>query len=163
VSRRNPEAVFIPGYSKDAGFIMKTASEMGMKLPYLGGDGWSGDMIYQYAGDAVEGSYTCSYWNRNSPDSQSKGFVNDFEKIYGRILSPSPALTYDSFMLLADAVRRANSSDRAKIRDALAATRNFKGITGEITFDRDRNPVNKAAVIMKFEKGESVFVKSIRP
>ncbi|HOS97435.1 MAG TPA: ABC transporter substrate-binding protein [Deltaproteobacteria bacterium] len=163
VRRLYPEVVFIPGYCKDAGFIMKTAAEMGMKLHYLGGDGWNGDMISQYAGDAVEGSYSCSYWHRNSPDSQSSRFANDFEAIYGRILSPSPALTYDAFMLLAHAIQHAYSSDPKKIRDALASTRNFQGITGEITFDRDRNPVNKAVVILRHLKGSTVYVKTFRP
>ncbi len=156
-----PQVVFIPGYGKDAGFIMKTASEMGMKLQYLGGDGWGEDLIYQYAGDAVEGSYCCSIWNRNNPERLSRQFVESFEKSYGRIKSFSPPLTYDSFMLLADAVKRANTFDKTKIRDALASTRGFKGVTGEVTFDENRNPRNKSAVILRFEQGRSVYVKTI--
>lgn len=158
-----PQVVFIPGYGKDAGVIMKTASEMGMKLQYLGGDGWGEDLIYQYAGVAVEGSYCCSNWNRNNPDRHSRQFVEAFEKSYGRIMSFSPPLAYDSLMLLADAVRRANSLDKAKIREALASTRGFKGVTGEITFDENRNPRNKQAVILKYEKGSTVYVKTFKP
>jgi branched-chain amino acid transport system substrate-binding protein len=158
-----PQVVFIPGYGKDTGFIMKTASEMGMRLQYLGGDGWGEDLIYQYAGNAVEGSYCCSAWNRNNPDRLSREFVESFEKSYGRIKSFSPPLTYDSFMLLADAVKRASSLDRTKIRDALASTRGFKGVTGEITFDENRNPRKKQAVILKYEKGTTVYVKAIKP
>jgi branched-chain amino acid transport system substrate-binding protein len=62
-----------------------------------------------------------------------------------------------------DAVKRANSLDPQRIRDALAATWNFQGLTGTITFDRDRNPANKFAIILKYEKGTTVFVKTIEP
>jgi branched-chain amino acid transport system substrate-binding protein len=163
VSQLKPKVVFIPGYSKDTGYIMKTAAEMGIKLHYLGGDGWSEEMIYQYAGDAVNGNYCCSNWNKDNPDKLSLRFVEVFEKSYGRIVAVSPALTYDAFMLLADAIRRANSLDQAKIRKALASTRGFRGVTGEITYDTHRNPVNKPAVILKYEKGATVYVKTIKP
>jgi branched-chain amino acid transport system substrate-binding protein len=163
VQQLNPKVVFIPGYSKDTGFIMKTASEMGIKLHYLGGDGWSEEMIYQYAGDAVEGSYCCSHWNKDSPDKLSRRFVESFEGSYGRIVSYTPSLTYDAFMLLANAIKRANSIDPAKIREALAATKGFKSVTGEITYDGNRNPVNKPAVILKYEKKTMVYVKTIKP
>ena len=66
-------------------------------------------------------------------------------------------------MILADAVTRAKSIEPAKIRDAMAATKRFKGVTGEITFHENRNPVNKSAVILKFDKGKSVYVKTIKP
>ncbi len=163
VRRLNPSVVFIPGYGRDTGVIMKTASEMGVKLQYLGGDGWGDDLMYQYADNAVEGSYCCSIWNRNNPDRSSRQFVETFEKSHGRIMSFSPPLTYDSFMLLADAVRRANTSDRAKIRNALASTMAFKGVTGEITFDENRNPRKRQAVILKYEKGTTRYVKTINP
>ncbi len=163
VRKLNPKVVFVPGYGIDTGLIMKTAAGMGIRLQYLGGDGWSEEMIYQYAGDAVEGSYCCTSWNKNSPDRLSRKFVECFEKSYGKILSYTPPLTYDSFMLLADAVRRAGSLDHARIRDALASTRGFRGVTGEITFDANRNPVNKPAVILRYEKGATVYVKTVRP
>ncbi|HOS97434.1 MAG TPA: ethanolamine utilization protein EutJ, partial [Deltaproteobacteria bacterium] len=69
----------------------------------------------------------------------------------------------DAVMLLADAVKRADSLEPERIRDALAATRNFQGITGDITFDRDRNPSGKEAVIVKFHNGSVVYVKTIKP
>lgn len=163
VRRLDPKVVFIPGYGKDTGRIMKTAGELGINLRYLGGDGWGEELLYQYAGDAAEGNYTCSNWNKNNPDNLSQRFVETFEKSYGRILSFAVPLAYDSFMLLADAVTRANSSDPLKIRDALAATKGFKGITGEFTFDENRNPISKPAVILRYEKGATVFVKTFQP
>ncbi len=66
-------------------------------------------------------------------------------------------------MVLAEAIRRAQSLDHKEIRDALAATKSFQGATGTITFDENGDPVNKDAVILKFENGISVFVKTIKP
>jgi branched-chain amino acid transport system substrate-binding protein len=163
VRRLDPKVVFIPGYGQDTGLIMKTAGELGIKLQYLGGDGWGEELLYQYAGDAAEESYTCSNWNKNSPDTESRRFVETFEKSYGKILSFSVPLTYDSFLLLADAITRANSVNPSKIRDALAATKVFKGVTGEISFDENRNPRSKPAVILKYEKGATIYVKTFQP
>jgi branched-chain amino acid transport system substrate-binding protein len=163
VRRLDPKVVFIPGYGQDTGLIMKTARELGIKLHYLGGDGWGEELLYQYAGDTAEGSYTCSNWNKNSSDKASQRFVETFEKAYGKILSFSVPLTYDSFLLLADAITRANSIDPSKIRDALATTKKFKGVTGEISFDENRNPRSKLAVILKYEKDATVYVKTFQP
>ncbi|MFH0783523.1 MAG: ABC transporter substrate-binding protein [Pseudomonadota bacterium] len=158
-----PNVVFVPGYSKDTGLIMKTARELGIKLHYMGGDGWSEDLLYKYAGDAAEGSYACSNWNKGSSDVLSRRFIETFEKSYPRITSFAVPLAYDAFTLLADAITRANSNDPPKIRDALAATHGFRGITGDITFDENRNPLNKTAVILKYEKSATVYFKTFKP
>ncbi len=158
-----PKVVFVPGYSKDTGLIMKTARDLGISLQFMGGDGWSEDLLYQYAGDAAEGSFTCSNWNKGGSDVLSRRFIETFEKSYYRITSFTVPLAYDALILLADAITRANSDNPLKIRDALAATRGFKGVTGDITFDEKRNPLNKAAVILKYEKGATVYLKTFKP
>lgn len=158
-----PKVVFVPGYSKDTGLIMKTARDLGIKLQFMGGDGWSEDLLYQYAGNAAEGSYTCSIWNKGSSDVLSRRFIEAFEKSYHQITSFAVPSAYDAFILLADVITRANSDDPPKIREGLAATRGFKGVTGDITFDENRNPVNKAAVILKYEKGATVYFKTFKP
>ena len=163
VQSLNPQVVFVPGYVKDTGLIMKIAKELSIKLHYLGGDGWSEGLLSQYAGDAVEGSYTCSNWNKDNSDPLSRHFVETFEKEYGRITTFVIPLAYDALMLLADAIVRANALDPPKIRDALAATKGFKGVTGNITFDEFRNPMNKSAVILKYEKGTTVYMKTFQP
>jgi branched-chain amino acid transport system substrate-binding protein len=163
VQALNPQVVFLPGYVKDTGFIMKTARELGIKLQYMGGDGWSEDLLYQYAGDGAEGSYACSNWSKSHIDTLSRRFTENFEKTYGRITSFAVPLAYDAFILLADAINRADSFDPPKIRDSLAATQGFKGVTGDITFDERRNPLNKTAVILKYEKSATVYFKTFQP
>jgi branched-chain amino acid transport system substrate-binding protein len=156
-----PDACFVPGYDTDTGFIIKQAREMGISATFMSGDGVS-ESIYKYAEGFADGIYYTSHWHPENTDKRSRLFVHAYEKDYGKIVEAAPALTYDAVMLLADAAKRAKSIDPAKIRDALAATKGFKGVTGEITFDQNRNPLNKSAVILKFEKGKSLYVKTIR-
>ena len=73
-----------------------------------------------------------------------------------------PALAYDAVFLFADAARRAGSLEPVKIRDAIALTRNFDGVTGNITFNENGDPI-KSAVILKFDKGTSIYIKTIEP
>ena len=164
VKELHPDVCFIPGYSRDSAFIIKQAKEAGVDCAFLGGDGWTMDM-YQYGGKAVEGGYFFDHWHRTANDERTRDFVEEYEvkRHYGQIADAGPALSYDATMLLADAVRRANSLDKAVIRDALAATRDFMGVTGAITFDNERNPGGKQAVVMKFENKSVIWVKSVKP
>jgi branched-chain amino acid transport system substrate-binding protein len=164
VKALEPDVCVIPGYSRDSAFIIKQAKQAGVGCAFLGGDGWSLEM-YKYAGKAVEGGYFFDHWHRTADDERTRDFVEEYEvkRRYGRITDAGPVLSYDATMLWADAVRRSNSFEKAVIRDTLAATRNFMGVTGAITFDSERNPVGKQAVIMKFKNGAATWVKSVKP
>jgi branched-chain amino acid transport system substrate-binding protein len=162
VKALKPDVCFVPGYDTDTGFIIKQSREMGIQATFLSGDGLD-EKIYNYAEGYADGTYISSHWHPAQADNKSRKFVHMYQKEHGKIKDTAPALAYDAVMLLADAVKRAKSIEPAKIRDALAATRGFKGVTGEITFDENRNPVNKSAVILKFDKGKSVYVKTIKP
>ncbi|CAN2047513.1 branched-chain amino acid transport system substrate-binding protein [Candidatus Magnetomoraceae bacterium gMMP-1] len=156
-----PDLVFLPGASKDSGSIIKQARKMGLNLPFLGGDGWSNKM-YKYGGDAINGNFFLYTWHREAFKERSQNFLQEYEKKYGKIVYAGEALTYDSISILADAIRRANSLNSDFIRDKLAATDNFQGITGNISFDQNGDPV-KPVVILKFQNKTSVFVKTVNP
>jgi len=72
-------------------------------------------------------------------------------------------LAYDAVMVLADAIRRAKSVERPKIRDALAQTKDFHGLTGNITFDEHGDTQNKEVIIMKLGKKDQMYFKTIKP
>ena len=156
-----PDLIFLPGYNRSSGFIVKQARNIGISVRFLGGDAWTVDQ-YNYGGDAIEGNYYSGYWDLNSQDNTTREFVKRFRKDYTDNNIISFGLVYDAVLLLADAVARANSLKPSIIRDALADTKDFHGITGDITMDKDRNPI-KPIVILKFEKKASVFVKTIYP
>ena len=159
-----PDVVFVPGYIQDSAFIIKQARKMEIRSIFLGGDGWSGDQMYQYGGKAIEGSYYSQHWHSKVPFPRSQQLQANYYCKYGTKILPKTLPTgYDAVMVLADAIRRAQSLKHKKIRDTLAATKNFQGATGTITFDENGDPVNKDAVILKFENRTSVYVKTIKP
>jgi branched-chain amino acid transport system substrate-binding protein len=159
-----PDVIFVPGYIRDSALLIKQAREMEIRSIFLGGDGWSGDQMYKYGGKAIEGSYYSQHWHSNVPFPRSRQLLANYHSKYGEKKLPGflPS-AYDAVMILADAIGRAQSLAHKKIRDTLAATENFQGATGTISFDENGDPVSKDAVILKFENGTSVFVKTIKP
>ncbi len=157
-----PDVVYIPGYSRDSGLFIKQAAAVGVESTFLGGDAW--DEIYHYGGGALEGSYYTAVWHpeMNSPASQhlQTMFQEQFDREISNFSAPP---WYDAFMLLRDAVRRAGSLQHAAIRDALAATTDFRGATGNIRFDENGTPQNKEIVILRVKDGEPVYFTTIKP
>ncbi len=158
----NTDVIFVPDHFRESGFIIKQARSMGIATIFLGGDGWLNQM-YKYGGKAIEGNYYSAQWHYLSCDPVSREFVRMYAKNHKTAAHPVIALVYDSVMLMADAVKRAGSSDHRAIRDAIASTSNFHGVTGAIKFDANGDPVNKPAVILKFENNDSVYFKLVKP
>ncbi len=158
-----PDVIFIPGYARDSGLLIKQASGLGVQSTFLGGDAWERS-IADYAGGALEGSYFSTHWHPGAPYQRSRTFIARFYEAFGnQEISVIAPLTYDAVLILADAIRRAKSLDRQLIRNALAATKQFQGATGVITFDTNGDPVKKSASILKFEKGQWLFHKTFEP
>ena len=143
-----PEVVFLPGHPKDSGFIIKQVRDNGISTTFIGGDGWD-DSMYKIVGDVIEGSLYSNHWHQDSAGKKSRQFVEKYRK-RSEVFDAGNALSYDCVFLFADAVRRVGSLDPAQIRDAIAVTENFQGVTGKITFDKNGDPI-KSAVILKFD------------
>ena len=160
IKKLKPDVIFHPGHTKESAFVIKQARNIGIMTPFIGGDGWN-DSMYQIAGSAIEGSYYSTHWHQDKPDQQTRHFVKKYHRL-SRVFDPGNPLAEDAVFLFADAVRRANSLDRSKIRDAIAETKNFVGITGNISFDKNGDPI-KSAVILKFGTKSSEYLKTIDP
>ena len=159
----NPDAVFVPGYYTDAALICIQAKEIGLNVPLFGGDGWESDTLTKLGKEAVEGNYFSTHYAPDVATDLSKKFVADYQKRYnGKLPDAMAALGYDSAMLLADAMKRAGSTDGAKVRDALAATKDFPAVAGNITINEKRDAV-KSAVILKVDGGKFKFVETVNP
>jgi len=156
-----PDVVYLPGHIRDSGFIIKQARKMGLLVPFLGSDAWNEDM-YAYGGDAIEGNYYSDHWHESAPNAVSQEYVKRYKQTYTFNEITYFTLSHDAVFLLADAVQRANSLVPRQIRDALAATRNFQGVTGSLSINNNGDPV-KSAVIFKFEDETTVYVKTIEP
>jgi len=155
-----PEAVFVPGYYTELGLIAKQARELGLEVPLLGGDGWDSAKTLEIGGDAVEGYYFSNHYAADSDSPKVQDFVRRFEAKYGSKPDAMAALGYDAAGILADAIRRAGSTDGPALRDAIAATKDYDGVTGRITIDGERN-ARKDAVVLKIDGGRFRFFRSV--
>ena len=159
---QNPDVLVVPGYYTDAGLIARQAKSLGLSATLLGADGWDSPKLVEIGGEAVEGSYLSNHYSVDDPSEAVRRFVDAYKAKYGAEPDSIAALTYDATRILADAITRAGSTEGKRIRDALASTKGFVGVTGTITMDADRNPV-KPAVILKVEGGRFRFAAAIAP
>ena len=162
IKAAQPDAIFVPGYYGEVSLIAKQARLLGIKVPLLGGDGWVGDSLLKVAGKSLDGSFFSSHFSSGDKAEKVQKFVTKFQAKYGEVPDDMAALGYDSAMILADAIRRAGTTESAALRDAIAATKGFDAITGMITLDEKRN-ASKSAVILAIENGGFQFVESVQP
>ncbi|HKD20333.1 MAG TPA: ABC transporter substrate-binding protein [Thermoanaerobaculia bacterium] len=158
----NPDVLFVPGYYTDAGLIARQARSLGLKATLLGADGWDSPKLTEIGGEAIEGAFLSNHYSVDDPSPAVRKFVDAYRSKYGADPDSIAASSYDAMRLIADAIERAGSTEGKRVRDALAATKDFPGVTGTITMDADRNPI-KPAVVLKVEKGRFRFADSIAP
>jgi branched-chain amino acid transport system substrate-binding protein len=156
------DGIFIPAYYAEAGLICKQARRLGITAPLFGIDGWESPELVRLGGSATEGAYFCTHFSNENNSPVVVAFSEHFQKRWGAPSDTLAGLGYDSVMMLVDAINRAGSSEPAKVRDALASTRNLHGVTGTITLDAQRNPT-KSAVVLQVRNGKFEFVESVEP
>jgi len=163
VRAAEPDVIYIPGYYGDVALIAKQARMIGLTQPLLGGDGWDAPELWQLGGDALNGAYISTHYSVDNPSPEIQTFVQGYKQRYGNLLPDAhAALAYDASRLLVDAITRAGSTDGDKIRDALAQTKNFPGVTGIINIDADRNAI-KPAVVLKLQDLKFIYQETIQP
>jgi branched-chain amino acid transport system substrate-binding protein len=163
IKSANPEAVFVPGYYTDVALICIQARQLGLNVPLFGGDGWESEELVKLGKEAVEGNYFSTHYSPEVGTDLSRSFVARYKARYGgKAPDAMAALGYDSAMILADAIKRVGSTDSAKIREALATTKNFAGVTGNITIN-DKRDATKSAVILQVKDGQFKFIGTINP
>jgi len=153
------DVLFTSGHN-ESGLIVKLAQDAGVRSIPIGGDGWENPLFLEKGGTELRLGYYCSHWSDLADSGPSLAFVERYR--HSDKFGVGSALGYDAVMVLADALRRAGSDERMKIRDALANTRSFPGVTGEITFDANGDPL-KSAVIMTIENGKRRYLKTLGP
>jgi branched-chain amino acid transport system substrate-binding protein len=148
----NPDVIFVPGYYTEVGLIAQQARKQGINAPLVGGDGWDSQRLYEIGGQALVGSFFSNHYSVDDPDPAVQKFVSDYKAKYGNTPDALAATAYDAARILFDAIKRANSTDGAAIRDALAKTANFPGVTGVVTLNSERNAV-KPIVMIRVDQG----------
>jgi len=163
IKAANPEVIFIPGYYTEVGTIARQARDQGIKVPLIGGDGWDSPKLFEGAGTALEGCYFSNHYSTENKDPRVQQFVTAYKaKFSGREPDAMAALGYDVARIFADAVKRAGDTDPARLRDAIAGTKDFAGVTGTITLDEKRN-ATKPAVVLEVKGKAFKFVETVQP
>jgi branched-chain amino acid transport system substrate-binding protein len=158
----NPDVIYVPGYYGEVGVIAKQAKQLDIKAPLLGGDGWDSTQLWDLGGDALNGDFISNHYSVDDPSPAIKKFVTDYRNRYGTVPDALAALGYDAMRVLADSITRAGTTSGPQLRDAIAATKNYVGVTGNITIDAQRNAV-KPAVVLKLEDRKYIYQETIYP
>ncbi len=158
-----PDVIAITGFYAEAALICLQARALGIDVPFIGGDGWEAPQLIELGGKAVEGTYYSTYFSAENDAPEVRAFVKKFS---ARWTNETPeavsALGYDAVYLIAAAMTNAGTTAGPKLRDAIAATKNFPGVTGQTTIDEKRNSA-KAAVMLTVKNGRSLFFESVTP
>ncbi len=158
----NPEAIFLPVYYGPANLIAQQARELGITVPLFGGDGWEAPELLQGANGTLNGCVFSTHFSPDQDGAKAKEFVEKYTKRFGAKPDAMGALGYDSAMVLADAIKRAGTTDGSKVRDAIAATKDYEGVTGKMTLDAERN-ARKSAVMIEIKAGKFAYRETVNP
>jgi branched-chain amino acid transport system substrate-binding protein len=179
---RSPQAIYVPGYYTEVGLIARQARELGLRVPLLGGDGWESEQLLAIGGEALDGCYYSNHFANDNPDTTLQSFLKAYKAKYGSEPDAIAGLAYDAARVLFGAIERLAAEDPAqvralsaaragtpqrraaatKLRDLIAATRNFPGVTGNITLDDKRN-ATKPAVVIAIQGGVKKYSTTINP
>jgi branched-chain amino acid transport system substrate-binding protein len=179
---KNPEAIFVPGYYTEAGLIARQARELGYNKPLLGGDGWESEQLTEIGGEALNGDYYSNHFAVDNPDPNLQSFLEKYRSKFGGDPDAIGGLAFDAANVLFTHLEafaaedpagfaglgssKAGTPERkaatAKLRDRIAATRDYPGVTGTITLDADRN-ATKPAVVIEIKDGAKHYNTTINP
>jgi len=174
IKAAGPDIIYVPGYYNNIGPIAKQARQIGLNVPLMGGDGWDSPKLIEGGGGpggALEGCYFTNHYSVDNPDPKVQSFITAYKAKYGAVPDSLAALGYDAAGVLAAALKTVGApadgdftSDdyRAKLRDAIAATKDYDGVTGKITLNADRNAV-KPAVVLQVHGAGYVYKATINP
>ena len=158
------DAIVMPGYYNETGLITKQARELGIEQPILGGDGFADPTFITLAGDAAATNvyYVSGYSAKALANETTTKFIAAYQAKYKSEPSMFDALAYDAVYMVKQAAEDTKAKTSVDVKDGLAKLKGFKGATGDITVDKDHNPV-KDAVVVKLENGKEASATLVKP
>ena len=181
IKAQNPQAIFVPGYYTEAGLIARQARELGIKVPLLGGDGWESEKLIEIGGQALEGCFYSNHFAADNPDPRLQIFLKAYKDKFGHDSDAIGGLAYDAANVLFQSLEKLADQDptsfkalspkgsgdarknaQKKLRDIIATTTGYPGVTGTITLDENRN-ATKAAMVLEIKGGKKVYNSTINP
>ena len=163
IKQFEPDVIFAPGNYTESALIIKQARDLGITAKFIGGDTWDINAFLEVGGAAVEGAIVSTFFANDVPiNKTSEAFLKSFRDEYKKEPPAVAALGYDAYLVVLDAIKRANSAEPEKIREALTQTKDFEGSAGSITINAERN-ADKAAVFKTVKDGKFVFLTTVKP
>ena len=169
IIRSGAQVLFAPQYYNEVPLVVNQAKELGWKGPIVGSDSWGSTETVQLCGKACYGLYFSTHYAAAGATGATKAFIDRYNDTYGYIPDDVAALTWDALRLAEQAIKDAGKitgrieKDRTAVRNALANIKNFAGITGNMTFTQEGDPIKCAVIVKINDKGEYEFFKSICP
>lgn len=163
IKQANPDVLFLPNYFNEVPLQAQQAHKIGLKAKIIGSDSWDNQQLLELGGQDLEGSFFSNHYSPDIDREQSRQFVAKYEQRFGMKPDAAAALTYDAAYLLFQAIEKAGKLDRKAIRDALASTTSFSGVTGDMRYPEGSGDPIKSAVIVKIENGKFVYYATVNP
>jgi branched-chain amino acid transport system substrate-binding protein len=162
IKEKNPDSIFLPSYYTEAALVIRQARQLGIDAPFLGTDAWDSPELLTVGGPALNNCYFASHFSSEQASDKVKVFNDAYNARFQSAPPPLAALAYDSVWLVADALKRSGSAAPAALRDAIAATRNFSGVTGTISFEQGRDP-KKPGIVIRIQDGKFTYLETVEP
>jgi branched-chain amino acid transport system substrate-binding protein len=159
VADARPDVLYVPDYYNIANLIGSQARQRGLSMAMIGADGWDSSSLDK---NALDGGYFTTQFSRDDPRPVAQDWIKRYQAKYGSQPDAIAALAYDAANLLYTAIKEANSDDPAKVKDVLAAVKDYQGVSGQISFDAAHNPV-KSAVMLQVKDGQIKYVETVAP
>jgi branched-chain amino acid transport system substrate-binding protein len=162
IRAKKPDAIFIPGYYTEVGLIAKQARKLGIKAPLLGGDGWDSTKLFEIGGKSLNNSYFSNHYSQEDQAPSVQNFIKSYKSEYNMVPDGLAAMGYDAAKVLFAAMEKTKSLASTEIRDAIAQTKDFPAVTGNITIDAKRN-ASKPAVVLEVKDGKFLYKSTVNP
>jgi len=162
IAVKKPDIIFIPDYYNKVALIAKQIREKGLKSVLIGGDGWDSPELLKIAGSAIMGEYFTNHYSPDRKDGVSEAFIKRYREKHGIIPDALAALGYDSTMMLLKVLDSVKRPTKEEVMKALSTLKNFKGVTGTISFDKNGDAI-KSVVILRLEKDGAKYITTVNP
>lgn len=169
IIRSGADIIFTPQYYNEVALIVQQAHELGWNKPIVGSDSWGSAETIELCGKECYGLFFSTHYAAAGATGTTKAFIDRYKKAYGYVPDDAAALTWDSLRIVQEAIQACGAitgnleKDRQCVRDALARIKKFDGITGQMSFTEDGDPIKCAIIVRISDKGEFEFYKSVCP
>jgi len=169
IKNSGAQVLFTPQYYNEVALIVQQAHELGWKKPIVGSDSWGSAETVKLCGKDCYGLFFSTHYAAAGATGATKKFIDRYNKKYGYVPDDVAALTWDSLKIVQKAIQDTGGitgnlkKDRDRVRDAMGRIRKFKGITGEMTFTEEGDPIKCAVIVRISDAGEFEFYKSVCP